>query len=238
MMISNSSTFSGGAWESYATSKSWTLTSTQGTKTVYGKFKDVAGNISSVVNAKIVLDTSAPSIISSSVVPKMAAAGDTLTVTVGSTDTSGVASVTADGTALSPAGGDLWQGNIAASSALGNHPVSVAASDSLGHTASKTSGSYLTTTVAGLAGKSASDHIMDAATSQMLFKVWGKVKNAGSDTFDIDDGSGDMIRVTATGYKSALGIKDGDYVTARGILNVSAIPKSLASGAQYVQKMN
>lgn len=47
MIISNNSNFSGSNWESYSQSKAWTLTSGAGVKTIYIKFKDRAGNISS-----------------------------------------------------------------------------------------------------------------------------------------------------------------------------------------------
>ena len=47
-------------WEAYATSKAWTLTSGDGTKTVYAQFKDGAGNISTNYSDTIILDTSAP----------------------------------------------------------------------------------------------------------------------------------------------------------------------------------
>jgi len=46
--------------EAYATTKTWTLTSGDGTKTVYVKFKDPAGNWSTPVTDTIVLDTTAP----------------------------------------------------------------------------------------------------------------------------------------------------------------------------------
>jgi len=48
-------------WESYAASKSWILTSGDGTKTVYVQFKDSAGLISSSYSDTIVLDTTSPS---------------------------------------------------------------------------------------------------------------------------------------------------------------------------------
>ena len=44
-------------WESYGSSKSWTLTSGDGLKTVYVRYKDNAGNISSVCTDTINLDT-------------------------------------------------------------------------------------------------------------------------------------------------------------------------------------
>ena len=46
--------------EAYATSKAWTLSSGDGTKTVYVKFKDTAGNWSSAYNSTIALDTTSP----------------------------------------------------------------------------------------------------------------------------------------------------------------------------------
>jgi sugar lactone lactonase YvrE len=49
------------AWESYAASTSWQLTSGDGTKTVYGRFKNSAGALSSVVSDTIILDTSVQS---------------------------------------------------------------------------------------------------------------------------------------------------------------------------------
>jgi subtilisin family serine protease len=57
MMISNNPDFIGAIWETYTTSKSWTLTSGEGTKRVYVKFKDSAGNISEKVFDEIQLMT-------------------------------------------------------------------------------------------------------------------------------------------------------------------------------------
>jgi hypothetical protein len=54
----NGSTFS--AWEPYSTSKSWTLGSGDGTKTVYVQYSDYAGNLSSSYSDTIILDTTAP----------------------------------------------------------------------------------------------------------------------------------------------------------------------------------
>ena len=60
VMISNSSTFEGASWQDYATSKIWTLTSGDGTKTVYIKFRDDAGALSEAYSDTIVLDTMPP----------------------------------------------------------------------------------------------------------------------------------------------------------------------------------
>ncbi|MEC7901280.1 MAG: hypothetical protein VX385_05610, partial [Acidobacteriota bacterium] len=50
---------SGGTWtsyEPYTTSKSWTLDSTEGTRTVYVQFKDAAGNEAAEVSERNILD--------------------------------------------------------------------------------------------------------------------------------------------------------------------------------------
>jgi len=47
-------------WETYATSKSWTLTTDDGAKTIYVQFKDNAGLISSACQDTITLDTTMP----------------------------------------------------------------------------------------------------------------------------------------------------------------------------------
>lgn len=60
MMLSENATFIGASWEAYATTRSFTLSSGDGTKTVYAKFKDNAGNVSSNVSDSIVQDTTAP----------------------------------------------------------------------------------------------------------------------------------------------------------------------------------
>ena len=59
MRISNGSIFAG-AWEIYATTKTWTLPSGDGDKTVFAQFRDAAGSVSSTVSASITLDTKAP----------------------------------------------------------------------------------------------------------------------------------------------------------------------------------
>lgn len=60
MQVSNTSLFTGAAWEAYSTSKSWTLSDVQGTTTVYARFRDSAGNVSSTASDTIVLDTVNP----------------------------------------------------------------------------------------------------------------------------------------------------------------------------------
>jgi len=56
MMISNSSTFAGGTWETYKTEKAWRLSCASGTTcTVYVKFKDSTGKESTVVSSSVTL---------------------------------------------------------------------------------------------------------------------------------------------------------------------------------------
>ena len=59
MCISNTTSCT--SWETFATSKSWTLTAGEGTKTVYGWFRDSFGNTTSApITGTIFLDTTPP----------------------------------------------------------------------------------------------------------------------------------------------------------------------------------
>jgi hypothetical protein len=49
-------------WETYATSKNWTLTSGEGAKTVFAQYKDNHDNVSTSYNAGILLDTLPPQV--------------------------------------------------------------------------------------------------------------------------------------------------------------------------------
>ena len=55
MMISNGQDFAGAVWENYSSSKPWALAPGNGSKTVYIKFKDNAGNVSTVYSDSITL---------------------------------------------------------------------------------------------------------------------------------------------------------------------------------------
>jgi hypothetical protein len=57
----NGSTWS--EWGAYATIKAWSLSSANGTKTVYAQFSDGAGNLSDVAKDTIVLDTQKPMVV-------------------------------------------------------------------------------------------------------------------------------------------------------------------------------
>ncbi len=63
MILSNNADFSGAQWENYATSKTWSLESGDGEKTVYMKVKYDNGKESNVVTAKIKPQPMNPSIV-------------------------------------------------------------------------------------------------------------------------------------------------------------------------------
>ncbi|QLY26452.1 hypothetical protein [Bdellovibrio sp. KM01] len=60
---------SGGAWEAFATSKSWSLATADATNTVYSKFKDAAGNESSCYSDTIVHTSTIPTVTIASPAP-------------------------------------------------------------------------------------------------------------------------------------------------------------------------
>ena len=60
MMIGNDPGFAGAAWELFSNTRAWTLSDGNGTRTVYVKFRDSAGNETQAVSASILLDTSTP----------------------------------------------------------------------------------------------------------------------------------------------------------------------------------
>ncbi|MEK7539021.1 MAG: peptidoglycan-binding domain-containing protein [Patescibacteria group bacterium] len=63
MLISNDAGFAGALWETYATSKTWTLVSGDGVKTVYAKFRDAAGNMSMAVSDTITVAGSGTEVV-------------------------------------------------------------------------------------------------------------------------------------------------------------------------------
>ncbi len=89
----NNSTWT--SWTTYSTSSSFTLTASDGTRTVYAQFRDYAGNTTSSVSDTIGLDRSAPTSSSVSVAAGAAwTAGTSATLTLASSDaTSGVSNM-------------------------------------------------------------------------------------------------------------------------------------------------
>ena len=60
MLISNDAAFTGAAWEPYSSTRAWTLSDGDGTKTVYARFSDAAGNETGAVSASIQLASGTP----------------------------------------------------------------------------------------------------------------------------------------------------------------------------------
>lgn len=61
MEVRNDAAFTGN-WQAYATSLGWSLDATDGTRTVYVRFRDDTGNISSTYTDTIILDRQSPTI--------------------------------------------------------------------------------------------------------------------------------------------------------------------------------
>lgn len=232
MCISNNGVFDTGTWEAYATTKAWALSTGDGIKTVYVKFKNLSGNISDAVSHTITLDTTPPSVNSIVISPFMAAAGDSIQITVDAVDLAGISSVIANGVMLTKTGATTWVGNISTSANQGVNSIAVSLTDILGHSADA-AGSYRTAEIVGAAGRCFTDLIMRNASERWLFRIWGKVTLIGSDPdrFYLDDGSGNKVLVIAPGYN---GIDNGSYVSVRGILDVNSSPKTLTSKAEYI----
>jgi len=97
MMIGNDATFTDGIWETYTLSKKWSLTGNNGSKVLYVKFKDNAGNISSTVSAKIDMTGQAyiaPTVPTSTTVVAPAPIVTTTTTTITTTTTTGATDTT------------------------------------------------------------------------------------------------------------------------------------------------
>ena len=147
MLISEDSAFTGASWETYTITKSWTLSTTDGTKTVYIKFKDTAGNISSIFSDSIILDTTVPLTLLklnnadfnsditlwevTSQRPTFSGTTDplaTVTITIHS-DTTIVGTTTADATGT-------WSWTPTTDISLGTYTVTVTSQDLAGNTKS------------------------------------------------------------------------------------------------------
>jgi len=88
----------------------------------------------------LAFDSEAPVINSVEFSPTSLYAGESLLVTVNSTDNVDVFSVEASGISLTCTGGDIWQGSLVAEE--GTHPVNVSAADAWGDVAWDNSSSY------------------------------------------------------------------------------------------------
>lgn len=136
MCISNTTSCSN--WESYATSKSWTLTTGDGTKTVYVTYRNASGVTLGPVSDSIVVDGTAPlltvanpSSTSSSSPTKATSASYTVSGTA-SDATSKLKSVTVNGSAATISGSN-WSKTITLTNGATTQ-VKVVATDNAGKT--------------------------------------------------------------------------------------------------------
>lgn len=173
-------------------------------------------------------DATGPAISSVTVSPAVVADGDPVSVGVDASDDVGVASVTANGTALTRGAGNTWSGSIPAVSAAGTHTVTVVATDGAGRTATNSTRSYETRQIVGLGGSAARGSVIGSAYDHYLFAAWGRVTRLSSSVFLLDDGSGKSVEVRAAGH----GLSTGWFARARGILSPGDPPILDASPGQ------
>ncbi|MDD3887951.1 MAG: Ig-like domain-containing protein [Patescibacteria group bacterium] len=120
MMVSEDPTFVGASWETYATSKNFTLSSGDGTKTVYVKYRDKLLSESTGISSTIILDETAPTVTSAIANPDPAKPGNvTVSLVFSETmDTTVSPTVTVTGLTSSPylvaqtSYGNLWTGTF------------------------------------------------------------------------------------------------------------------------------
>ena len=236
--ISNDGVFDTEPWVPYAESIEWTLSPSEGTKTVYVRLRDANGIESDVATASIILDTAAPVINSVIVKPAIVATGDTIHITASLLDFAGISSVTVGGIVLNQTLPGTWEGDMTAASKLGRYDLTVSASDVLGHSMTKQSGSYLVAPIVAIAGKGITNKIITTACSAWLFRVCGKVTSiayADGHVFDLDNGSGIKVRVILS---APIEISQGDYISVRGILHENGNSPWFESEPKYVTKYN
>lgn len=203
----------------------------EGAHTVYVKAVDPVGNESAESTAQFVYDKTAPVIGSIWFLPTLISAGDPVIVCAEVTDAVGVVSVTANGDPLARSQGDLWLASFAAAAGLGTHDVEVKAFDEAGNSATSTA-SYNVVRCMGLNNRALTDAVLRLASYSYVFTVWGRVHEIDEDSFWLDDGSNRWVQVFATAH----GLREGDYASARGALDVTDNPPVLI--AYVVTKQN
>ncbi len=169
------------------------------------------------------IDTAAPTINSVVATPRLVSGGVPIAVSVSATDDVGVTGVTACGASLSLTGSS-WTGSISTDPALGEHVVTVTATDAAGNEATNTDETYVTAPVYGIpnAGLTTGD-AAEYAASKFLFKTWGSVTFVDASNFDINDGSPTSVRVFCPSHN----LTTGRFVTVIGVWNTTTSPARL-----------
>ncbi|WP_413294810.1 hypothetical protein ACLSU7_06825 [Bdellovibrio sp. HCB185ZH] len=144
---------SGGAWETYATSKSWTLPLANSTNTVYVKFKESHDNETACVSDDIIHDNSNPIIAITSPIAGSYVNGANLTAfTISGSCTENGRSITITGpssfTSTTTCSGTSFSAILDLTSlAQGSFQLGASINDAAGNTGSATSPSYTKDTV-------------------------------------------------------------------------------------------
>ncbi len=160
-------------------------------------------------------DTAPPVINTVAVAPILVAGSDAVYVSVNASDNVGVASVTANGTALTGDGNGNWTGTLTADSALGLHPVAVEVRDAADNLAADTAHGYTTAPVYSLSNRDVFSELTMDWQTRFLFMTWGVVAVLDGGSFTVDDGSGKPVTV----YAAAHGLDGGEYAIVRGVLS-------------------
>ncbi len=210
MMFSNN----GNDWsdpESFATTKAWTMTTGDGTKTVYVRFRDAAGNWSTPYSSSIIVDTVAPTV---SITSPSAALTNNPTQTLSYTASDGTLIVKVDGVTVSQRSGDTI------SFSHGSHTIRVEATDTAGNTGS----AQVTFTVdiiaptvsiaspiAGVTNNSMVPLSYSVSDGTVVVKVDGnQVSNVSGDTLSLQNGTHN-VRVESTDTAGNLGFAQVDF---------------------------
>ena len=194
-----------------------------GVHTIYVRAIDPAGNASPEASAQFTYDKTNPVVESVDHTPKLVSGGDLMDVVVAATDNFEVVSVIADGVYLTKRQDGYWAGKVSTAVGVGEHTVYVLAYDVAGNDGSY-AWTYDTAPAVGLSIKAMSDSIILAAASKFVFTIWGRVTVMNdSDSFFVNDGSGTQMRVKWPNH----GLTNGEYVSARGVVDLSSGPPVL-----------
>lgn len=207
------------SWETYSTSKSITLSATEGTKNAYVQFKDYASNMSSIYRSSIILDTTLPSGSISINSGADLTNSSIITLTLYATDSkSGVSEMQLSSDGLN---WNSWEAYAASmtwnlGAGVGIRRVYARYKDAAGNVSPVYSDWILMgagvrcSVVAGLSG--------------MLVRIWGVVTDKAGDGswFIINDGSG-QVKIDLTGVSGAAAPNPGKYAGVNGLVGSGAV---------------
>jgi glucose/arabinose dehydrogenase/PKD repeat protein len=202
--------------EAYATTKSWTLSSGAGTKTVYVQFKDAIGNWSSApITDTIVLDTSAPT-ISSRTATAITSNASTVTWTTNEPATSqvdfGTTTTYGSTTTLDPALVVSHSVRLSGLSANTTYNYRVRSRDAAGNERVSANSTFKTTV-----------NDVGPPTVQSVNRVGASPTNAANVSW----------AVTFSEVVTGVGVGDFSLVTSPGAVTGAVLSSVTGSGSQY-----